>query len=74
MRSFVITFAVAVAMISAGIVAPSADTAVSAAQEGAFTMTPVVIRGDPRSGGGTFFDCDACEMRIAGEHGLTLCH
>ena len=70
MRSFVITFAVAVAMISAGIVAPSANTAVSAAQEGAFTMTPVVLRGDPRSGGGTFFDCDACDMRIAGEHGL----
>lgn len=70
LRNFVITFAVAVAMISACIAAPCADTVVSAAQEGAFTMTPVVLRGDPRSGGGTFFDCDACDMRIASEHGL----
>lgn len=33
-------------------------------------MSPVLKRGDPRSGGGTFFDCDVCDVRIAGEHGL----
>lgn len=68
-RRFAITFAV-LALVSACIFTPSADTAVDTAQEGSFTITPVVIRGDPRSGGGTFFDCDACDVKIAGEHGL----
>jgi hypothetical protein len=69
-RSILIRSAVAVWAISACIFAASASTADRTTQEAVFTMTPVVIRGDPRSGGGTFFDCDACDMRIAGEHGL----
>jgi hypothetical protein len=62
--------AVAVGVIYACTFAPSSSTADRPAKEAGFTMTPLVIRGDPRSGGGTFFDCDACDVRIAGEHGL----
>ncbi len=37
---------------------------------GPFVISAVIRRGDPRVGGGTFLDCDACDMNIAGEHGL----
>ena len=37
---------------------------------GPFEISAVIRRGDPRVGGGTFLDCDACDMNIAGEHGL----
>lgn len=49
---------------------PASTVALIAQQNSGFTMTPVVKRGDPRADGGTFFDCDSCDVRIAGEHGL----
>ena len=50
--------------LSAGTVVQTAD------QADFFTMTPVVVRGDRRAEGGTFFDCDFCNVKIAGAHGL----
>jgi hypothetical protein len=38
------------------------------AQSTAFTITPIVKRGDPSADGGRFFDCDDCEGRINGSH------
>lgn len=69
-RSILIRSAVALGVICGCAFAPSVSMSDRSAQEAAFTITPVVIRGDPRSGGGTFFDCDACDVEIGGEHGL----
>ena len=38
------------------------------AQSTAFTISPIVKRGDPVSDGGRFFDCDDCEGRVIGLH------
>ena len=38
------------------------------AQSRAFTITPVVKRGDPSPDGGRFFGCDDCGGRINGSH------
>ena len=61
----------ALGLMVASALAPSSGTvAQSAQQTTAFTISPVVKRGDPRMDGGTFFDFDFCDVRIAGEHGL----
>ncbi len=41
-------------------------------QSGGFTITPIVVRGDPSPDGGTFFPCiDYCGGRISGSHAFT---
>lgn len=70
-RGFVIKSAMVVGMFLSCVLAQTATTVGQVAQQRpVFTVTPVVRRGDPRLDGGTFFDCDDCDVRIAGEHGL----
>jgi hypothetical protein len=61
--------AVTVGMIF-GLIGPTVSTVAQTSQGGAFTVSAVVRRGDPTTNGGTFFDCDFCDVNIAGEHGL----
>ena len=61
----------ALGLVLASALTQSAGVAAQTAQPTtAFTISPVVKRGDPRMDGGTFFDFDFCDVRIAGEHGL----
>lgn len=70
-RSFVIRFAMVIGIFLAWVFVPPASTVGKVSeQSGNFTVTPVVRRGDPRLDGGTFFDCDDCDSRIAGARGL----
>ncbi|HXG93036.1 MAG TPA: choice-of-anchor tandem repeat NxxGxxAF-containing protein [Blastocatellia bacterium] len=64
---YAIKFMMALGMFLGCILVPSSSVL---AQSGAFTISPVVKRGDSRADGGTFFDCDFCNVRIAGDHGL----
>jgi len=66
-RSFVIKLALMAASVLWYCFAPTPEVL---AQSRHFTISPVVRRGDPRLDGGAFFDCDFCEVRIAGERGL----
>jgi hypothetical protein len=44
---------------------------VGAAAQSLFTLTPVVLRGDPVADGGTFFDCDTCVVnKLGGKRAL----
>jgi hypothetical protein len=67
---------VIVIAIVAGLIPPcmlvkfTAVLAQTSPEIGPFVISAVIRRGDPGVGGGTFLDCDACDMRIAGEHGL----
>ena len=69
MRSFVIT-ALVLGMLACTLAGSSRTAVQTGHQAEAFTISPVVRRGDPRADGGTFFDCDFCDVKIAGEHGL----
>jgi|GEM_PF-2459946 len=70
-RGVVIAVAMISGLVLGGILAPRCGGEAQIAQEnGAFTISPVVRRGDPRADGGTFFDCDFCDVKIAGERGL----
>src|SRR6266404_8510714 len=67
----VMTIAIVAGLILPCIVANfSPALAQTGPEMGPFVMSAVVTKGDPRSDGGTFFDCDFCDVKIAGEHGL----
>jgi hypothetical protein len=60
----------AVPTVSVSIPELSSNVVRGAQQADSFTITPVVRRGAAAANGGSFFDCDSCDARIAGERGL----
>jgi hypothetical protein len=70
-KRFLMTIAVIAGLILPCVVVKFSPVLAQTGPEiGPFVITAVIRRGDPRVGGGTFLDCDACDMNIAGEHGL----